>query len=681
MRDSIKIEQALFGYHAGHNLVAASVPLAPRVRQFLATITDSSGPENATGFEVAFTGMPVPETDFYALFCTWPAPEMPRPGCVWSHVLLIELTDLARIPDLSQLRRLCARPASPLRISDYQTPLTFVGSVASMVGAEAPDPRRTVNLIRALYEHPTHGIVILDQAGAPWELATFCVWSQQWPRLRREFAFSVGSLGDRRQAGVPFDLQIAPLSSERLWRRIELPTLVLNYASSAPDWLTASPAPWIDSAAEDLKDGAQGVLRQFLFNFGSDTEKPRAAFAKLAVAHGIIAQDSNANWGELLRSVGEDFPSQTEVVLLKRTLTMLPESLASAEKLERAWTIASFILGAQEAEAYPRADINFGNAAAHFWTQKRDEVITLLGRLVRRKESPLAASFVGAIAKAVDCAALKYISERHDELVPMIISHHPALAFEVDTWNLQGYVQSQIYEALNRLSLREEDWGKIVGAMLIAATYVSVREAVERAGSCVMHGAFQWLENPVAQQVLPSQPWREALAAPAAELLGRDNKLSPAELAFSAWCIPPEIVQRILSAERDDVQNLASQPLENLPLPLRVPTAFLLTTLGLGATTDAGTSLIVRSFYPLHDALAAREYREESWSLLASQLPYLGLWRDWDRCEKLRRAVNGWLTQHVKAGNPLREVATTPERRKLALRVSDSEAEADDFLD
>ena len=249
----------------------------------------------------------------------------------------------------------------------------------------------------------------------------------------------------------------------------------------------------VDSAVEDLKDGAQGVLRQFLFNFGSDTEKPRAAFAKLAVAHGIIAQDSNADWGELLRSVGEDFPSQTEVMRLKRTLTALPESLTSGGKMERAWTIASFILGSREAEAYPRADINFGNAAEHFWTQKRDEVITLLSRLVRQKENPLAASFIGAIASAVDCAALKHISERHDELVPMIISHHPSLAFEVDTWNLQGYVQSQIYEALDRLSLNEEDWGKIVGAMLIAATYVSVREAVGRAGSCVMQGAFQWL--------------------------------------------------------------------------------------------------------------------------------------------------------------------------------------------
>lgn len=681
MLDSIKIEQALFGYRDGHNLVATSVPLAPRVRQFLATITDSSGPENTAGFEVAFTGLPVPETDFYALFCTWPAPEMSRPGCVWSHVILIDLADLARIPNLTQLRSLCVRPGSPLRIADYQRKLTFESSKATTAGAMLLDIKRTVQLVRALYEHPDHGIVILDQAGEPWELATFTVWSQQWPRLRREFAFSVGSLGDRRQIGISFDLQIAPLSSERLWRRTEMPTLVLSYTSPAPDWLAPAPAPWVDSVVEDLQRGTQSALRQFFFDFGSDAEKPRAAFAKLALAQGLFAKDPNANFGEFLRHIGEEFPNQTEAIRLKRTLTVLPESLDSGEKLERAWTIASFILGTREAEAYPCVDINFGNAASYFWKQKRDNVITLLGRLVRRKENPLAASFAGAIANAVDCAALKYISERHDELVPMIISHHPALAFEVDTWNLQGQVQSQIYEALKRLSLNEEEWGKIVGAMLIAATYVSVREAVGRAGSHVMQGAFRWLEHPVAQHVLPSQPWREALAVPAEEILTRNHSLLPAELAFSAWCVPPEIAHRILSAERADIQKLASQPLENLPPPLRVPTAFLLIALGLEATTDAGTHLIVRAFYPLHAALAARNYSEESWSLLSPQLPYLGLWRDWDRCEKLRRAVNSWLNQHLKAGNALSKVASTPEHRKLARQVLDSADDTDDFID
>src|SRR5437868_1831594 len=113
MPEQIKLQQALFGYRDGHNLLASSTALAPRVRQFLATITDSSGPENNTGFEGAFTGLPVPETDFYALFCTWPAPEMSRPGCVWSHVILIPLADLARIQALFHLRKLCSRPSIP----------------------------------------------------------------------------------------------------------------------------------------------------------------------------------------------------------------------------------------------------------------------------------------------------------------------------------------------------------------------------------------------------------------------------------------------------------------------------------------------------------------------------------------------------------------------------------------
>lgn len=681
MLDSIKIEQALFGYRDGHNLVAASVPLAPRVRQFLATITDSSGPENASGFEVAFTGLPVPETDFYALFCTWPAPEMSRPGCVWSHLILINLADLARIPDLTQLRKLCVRPLSPLRILDYQKPLIFDSTRTKATESEPLEINRAVQLVRALYEHPAHGIVVLDQTGEPWELAIFDIWSQQWPRLRREFAFSVGSLGDRRQAGVDFDIQIAPLNSERLWRRSEVPTLVLNCAAITPDWLTAPPASWLGPVVEDLQCGNQSALRQFYFDFGSDTEKPRAAFAKLAAVHQIMAQGPNIDWGKLLRFVGDEFPSQTEVVRLKRSLTTLPESLLSGEKMERAWIIASFILSDREAEAYPRTDIDFGNTASYFWTQKRDEVIALLGRLVRKKETPLAISFVGAMARAINCDALKYISERRDELAPMVISHQPELAFEVDTWKLNGYVQSQIFEALDRLPLNQEDWGKITGAMLIAATYVSVREVVKKSGSHVMQGAFRWLEHPIAQQVLPSQPWREALAGPAAELLNRDNSLSPAELAFTAWCIPSEIVLRTLCAERDDVQRLASQPLENLPTPLRVPTAFLLTAIGLSSTTDAGTSLIVKAFYPLHDALATRKYSDESWSLLASQLPYLGLWRDWDRCEKLRRAVNSWLTKHLKSSNLLNENATTPERRELARQVLDSGREIDSFID
>jgi hypothetical protein len=277
MPDLIRVKQALFGYREGHNLLAGSISLSPRVRHFLATITDSPGTESSEGFDCGYTGVSIPETDYYALFRTWLAPEMPRPGCVWSHVLLLELTDLSRIPDLSGLRKLFRRPTIPLQsgFSGYVHELTLEQAFDEVPPASI-DLRRASVLLTALYEQPESGIVVLDQACLPWEEIVFDIWSHQWPRLRRNFAFSTSSLGDRRLAGVGLDLQIAPAHSGRLWRGKELPTLVVDVANHS---LTVTPEqPWKNVVLEDLEHHGDSGLRDFLFAYGSDLEKPRRAF-------------------------------------------------------------------------------------------------------------------------------------------------------------------------------------------------------------------------------------------------------------------------------------------------------------------------------------------------------------------------------------------------------------------
>ena len=96
MRGEFVFHQALFGYDAGHHLIEASLKLSTEIRHFLAVATDLSGSSPALGFETSYTGMPLPGSSYYALFCTWLAPEMPRPGSVWSQVIFIELGDLAK---------------------------------------------------------------------------------------------------------------------------------------------------------------------------------------------------------------------------------------------------------------------------------------------------------------------------------------------------------------------------------------------------------------------------------------------------------------------------------------------------------------------------------------------------------------------------------------------------------
>ena len=105
------IDQAVFGYSDGHELLAASA-LRPAERDQLERLTDLSG-YVPTGFSFSsyLSGFPV--GDRYALCRTWPDTDAPRKGAVLTHVLLLpfDALDQHGIDVLVQLHRRPARPA------------------------------------------------------------------------------------------------------------------------------------------------------------------------------------------------------------------------------------------------------------------------------------------------------------------------------------------------------------------------------------------------------------------------------------------------------------------------------------------------------------------------------------------------------------------------------------------
>jgi hypothetical protein len=210
-----------------------------------------------------------------------------------------------------------------------------------------------------------------------------------------------------------------------------------------------------------------------------------------------------------------------------------------------------------------------------------------------------------------------------------------------------------------------------MAAMLVAETNVGVRDAARKAGPHAIEAALRWLDNEIAQERLPSQLWRDALTESAADRLRSAQLSPPASLAFCSWLLAPEAARQLLNASRQDVQELAGQPLDALPRPLRVHTAFLLVTLGLRAGDDDGAKLLVRGFFPVHDSLATVSYPSESWQLLSPELPYLGMWKEWDRCKKLQRAVRKRFgsTMVETVARALLDAATGPEHVEIVHRI------------
>lgn len=82
------VEQLLFGYREGHRLIAGSVELDAEVIWGLIRNTDRPSTKSENLLSGITFGYPLNER-FYALFRTWSALEISRPGAVWTHVLLI----------------------------------------------------------------------------------------------------------------------------------------------------------------------------------------------------------------------------------------------------------------------------------------------------------------------------------------------------------------------------------------------------------------------------------------------------------------------------------------------------------------------------------------------------------------------------------------------------------------
>src|SRR5216684_1769538 len=114
-----EVHQFLHGYSDGHRLVEGSVKLPSDLARLMLKMSDLSGSSVVSGFERYITGYPLESINAYALAMTWYAPEMLRPGCVWTHTLAFPAQRLGTICSLVWLTKLFKRPTRRFLKSDY----------------------------------------------------------------------------------------------------------------------------------------------------------------------------------------------------------------------------------------------------------------------------------------------------------------------------------------------------------------------------------------------------------------------------------------------------------------------------------------------------------------------------------------------------------------------------------
>ena len=108
----IQFEQTLHGYYKGHGLIATSISnLNQEDASLMATLSDWTGYRGSEDEDDNYlTIYPLSSGNYMAFAKTWYAKEMERPGCVWTHTLLVPIECFTGKFDIRNLLKFFRRP-------------------------------------------------------------------------------------------------------------------------------------------------------------------------------------------------------------------------------------------------------------------------------------------------------------------------------------------------------------------------------------------------------------------------------------------------------------------------------------------------------------------------------------------------------------------------------------------
>ncbi len=652
MIGKIYIHQTLHGYDRGHRLLCSSVELSTVAHRTLLYLSDLSGTGRADGFEVYLTGYPIFDMGVYVLARTWEAPELERPGCVFTHTLIIGFAELAQIANLNTLLALFRRPDGLFDAGAYSVPLLYNETHAKI---RLPNEFQVTALLTALYAHGEQPVVIASEQSTEWEDSILSVWSQMWPRLRRHFLFSTGSLGPRSLDGIPFDLQVIP----QRWQ--------IRMAREFPDsaWLDAENAgqespDWLKLLSVDIR--AQGIteLQKFLRYYGADLPPSRAVLGPLLHAycwHSEATQEqvSSVEIRGLLATLAKAFPNPQTASRLKADV-LGQRAINSPADIGRERALLKALATTPDFAAFDATALRCVERGQDLWLAHSQEAISLLSDLANAERNPLGDLILDGVGNSLAVVDVPRLLDGHPELIRRWLPQHVEWLVVPTLWeqslDSQRRLLRQVAEQRTTLSPQLAD---ILAAVIIRGSDKLAHDALEILGGGIVELILDSIANDKINLPLPAA-WRAVLSAEPQQLVRWlvAKRPSPRVVALIMQLLDPSSL-----AIRETPVELwlthFAQKLDQIPREQQPSGMAFLCCLGMRNTQRRGDDLLVCSLAPTYWALRNGTLPSDRWEQLRKALPerQYKIFSDRDDCDWLLRSF--W-EQSKQYGWPLSSI-------------------------
>ena len=613
------LQQALYGYQDGHRLLASSVQLAPADRRFLARQTDSGEVGVVPGWDELLAGFVLPSGTF-AWAMTWPAPEIPRPGCVWTHVLILDADIIIGAADRDRLLAFFRRPSEP-SFAEYSSQIRWDRSELRRPppnAASVADDARSwlASVCWAVFEPPARAVRIarMDVAAFGRHQLLFAPWQISWPELRANFAAAEAPITAKTLPHRTFDL-LLQRSVSRTQSKLGDPSRVLDGIPNA------SPPSWAEALATEVE--SPSGLSEFLSHYGPDCPPERESMRPLVQCWLALRLPNEREAATcvvdlLARLLPDRAAGRRTKAALLRPISI---PVGCAQELDDVAILAA-LAASPIVGAFNLRDLGIRARARLAVEREPHSAGLLLEAAITAVDRPLANAIIDGVIDAVRLCPLSISALVDIQMLEQVVRHRPELVALPGVWTTLG--GRRAWDEASRIRGKARRVETVTELVRIGA-YIDPAMVIDSWGDLLTPIATQLAHDRVDVEAIT--PWTELMTMEQRRSFAAESRQGSAVQAAIASSAPAEVQTWHI--------DVVSRALVN---PTRPKVAAVVFVAALSRDRDpAWAPLAVESYARVYRAAiedGLGEARGDLAKLSRSSLP------EWDVAARSARALN-----------------------------------------
>ncbi len=615
----ITLHQMLHGYKLGHNYIQGSIVL-PSTHDMdkIATLSDWSEYVGVNNERDYITAYPLDESPYYVVAMTWYADGMRRPGCVWTHSLLIHKDDLSKITDFCNLLYLFEVPLTE-NYESYSTARAFVEDAkeANIHISEIGENRAAEVYEFLLSDTPS--FILTELTSYQSQALLLNLFNYVPAEILKNKSFCSGTAAPRAYNGQYLTLQF------------------VTHDGNAVKYLAnKTTAPWsqlVGNSVVNTKPQLASLIHHYQDELGDSIEKLSGFLNVVVLINRTCKNDEEKQQVllEIISTLSQAFPNQEDGKVFKSAVFQPSVARDFGGEENFLYTISTVNVG-----SFTEEQVGYGKRLRDLSTS---QFLDLLKRLYNSDTlNEWGIRTVSEIARYISYIEIAGLRQIDKAFFQTIICSSPELLNQI-VWS--DFSKEELQSTLSVFSDREmvsafNHWRELFKTMLDLKVPIAtelVRMVFSHDNSCVSE-YLTYLNVEEHQPQLPVSRELEHYPDTVLDWLSRESEITH-QVAYVLVNSIDEDGSLIKNKGSKIWRPFANELKEKDPIQFFV---FLYILSFNWQDTDALTYLR-KSFYPIHKLLLEDKLDYNLWYRVEPYTEHRFLIPFWDKCKKMRKMV------------------------------------------